>query len=139
MTDFFQKITDMQGGLEDLVRKIPGFKGYFERQDRRSADSLLREQLTRRFEEQLGEFSHLQKRLIDASGLKYMERVQGIDSRILTFIDRIHSAPQGYAGVFDAVKVNEDALMRVYAFDNALYSYVDQLATGLQSLADRKS
>jgi hypothetical protein len=136
MADFYQKIVEMQGGVEDLVRKVPGFKGYFEKQDRRKADRLLREQLARVFEEQLGEFGRLQKQLINAGGIGYMERVQSIDTRMRTFIDRIESAAQGYAGLFDAVKVKEDALQRVYAFDSALLVYQDQFAAGLENFAE---
>ena len=43
MPDFYQKIQADQGAVEDLVRQIPGFKGYFEKQDRRAADRLLRD------------------------------------------------------------------------------------------------
>ncbi len=134
MADFYQKITESQGSVEDLIRKIPGFSGYFEKQDRRAADRLLREHLARAFEDQLAEFTRLQKELIDKTGLTYMERVQGIDTKLRTFIDRIQSAAQGYAGLFDAVKVKEDALARIYAFDNALLGYEQQLETGLASL-----
>ena len=136
MADFYQKIADMQGSVEELIRKIPGFKGYFEKQDRRAADRLLREHLVRVFEEQLGEFTRLQKRLIDAGGIMYMERVQSIDTKLRTFIDRIESAASGYAGLFDAVKIEEDALARVYAFDNALLIYQDQFAAGLERFAE---
>lgn len=136
MTDFFQRVVDSQGSVEDLIRKIPGFKGYFDKQDRRAADRLLREHLVRVFNEQLAEFTQLQKRLIDKGGFAYMERVQSIDSRLRTFIDRIESAAQGYAGLFDAIKIKEDALGRVYAFDSALLSYQEQFAVGLQRLAE---
>jgi hypothetical protein len=136
MVDFFQKIVDSQGSVEDLMRKIPGFKGYFEKQDRRAADRLLREHLVRVFNELLVEFTQLQKKLADKGGFAYMERVQSIDTRLRTFIDRIESAAQGYAGLFDAIKVKEDALARVYAFDNALLAYQSQFAAGLQQLAE---
>ncbi len=134
MVDFYQKITEMQGTLEDLARKVPGFQGYFEREDRRAADRLLREHVARAFEEQLSEFTRLQQRLVSSGGMKYMERVQGIDTGLRTFIDRVRTASQGYAGVFDAIKINAEALSRVYAFDNALLVYQDQLATGLHQL-----
>jgi hypothetical protein len=136
MVDFFQKIVQDQGSVEDLVRKIPGFKGYFEKQDRRAADRLLREHLVKGFEQQLEEFGRLQRELVASGGLKYMERVQTIDTKMRTFIDRIESAPQGYAGLFDAIKVREEALARVYAFDYALLAYQDQLAQGLSALED---
>lgn len=136
MPDFYQKITDMQGTVKDIARKIPGFSGYLEMKDRRDADRLLRQFLVRGFEEQLAEFTQLQKRLIDAGGIQYMERVKSVDTKMRTFIDRIESAAEGYSGVFDAVKVDKEALDRVYAFDNALVVYQDQFAAGLNEFAE---
>ena len=136
MTDFYKRITEMQGSVEAIVRKVPGFQGYFEKQDRRAADKLLREKLVRDFEGQLAEFSRLQVRLVDKGGINYMSRIQNIDTRLRTLIDKIQSAPQGYASVFDVVKVGEESLKSVYAFDNGLLMYEDQLAAGLKSFAD---
>jgi len=135
MPDFYQKIQADQGAVEDLVRQIPGFKGYFEKQDRRAADRLLRDHLVRVFEEQLGAFTGLQRELIDSpGGIMHMERVQNITTKLQTFIDRIGSAAQGYAGLFDATKVNEDELARLYAFDSALLQYQAQFEEGLGAL-----
>lgn len=128
MSDFYQRIMDMQGGLEDLIRRLPGFKGYLEKEDRREADRLLRDHLVRVFEEQLGEFTRLQQRLIDSGGIMLMEQVQRVDTKLRTFIDRVDTAPRGYAGLFDAIKVREEELTRLYAFDNALLAYADRLA-----------
>jgi hypothetical protein len=133
MSDFYQRIVDEHGGLEDLVRQIPGFKGYFEREDRREADRLLRDHIVRVFEERLVEFTQIQKRLVDAGGLMYMERVQGITTNLQTFIDRVNTAARGYAGVFDAIKVKEEELAQLYAFDNALLAYADRLGELLTS------
>lgn len=136
MSDFYKQITNMQGSVESIVRKVPGFKGYFEKQDRRAADKLLRDKLVRGFEAQLADFSRLQVKLVDKGGMSYMSRVQSINTRLQTLIDKIESAPQGYSGVFDATKVSEDTLKSVYAFDNGLLMYEDQLASGLKSLGD---
>lgn len=136
MVDFYQKITDMQGSLEDLIRKVPGFKGYFEKQDRRAADNLLRDHIKLQFQEQLAELDLVSQQMIAKSGLEFMDRIQGIQSKLQTFIDRINTAAQGYAGMFDAIKVKEDALARIYAFDNALLTYQEQFSEGLKHLRE---
>lgn len=136
VSDFFSKITNDQGSVEDIVRRIPGFKGYLEKNDRRAADRLLREHLVREFEEVQSEFMRLQRKLVNSGGMQYMERVQGINTNLQTFVDRIESAAQGYAGLFDAVKVKEDELARVYAFDEALIRYATQFSEGLEALEE---
>ena len=134
MVDFYEKITDMQGTLEGIARKIPGFGGYLRKDDRRNADAMLRDHLVLVFEEQADRFHGLQIRLIEASGIGYMEHVQRIAGKLQTFIDRIRTAARGYSGVFDAVKVRDDELNALYAFDNALLAYLDQLVGGLQHM-----
>lgn len=136
MTDFYQKITDEYGSLEKLASKIPGFKGYMDLNDRRAADRILRERIARSFQEQLTRFTRLQRDIVEGGGLQYMERVQHIDTLLRTFIDRVQTAALGYAGVFDPIKVREEELQRLYAFDNALLTYQDQLAAGLSQLEE---
>lgn len=132
--DFYQRITEMQGGVEDLIRKVPGVKELLERSDLRAADDLLRQQLASQLEQQMTRFDSIKQQVMDAAGLEHMERVQTVDTKMRAFINRIEAAADGYAGVFGKVKVNSDALERVYAFDNALFLYVDQFATGLTAL-----
>jgi len=42
-------------------------------------------------------------------------------------VARIRYADRGYAGFFDAVKVTEQTLDRVYAFDLALVESIDEI------------
>jgi hypothetical protein len=133
---FFSRIVEGQGTIEDVARKIPGFKGYLAKQDRRAADRLLREHVVSVFDEHFREFTRLQNRLVDSGGIMYMERVSRIDTMLQTFIDRVRTAPQGYAGLFDAIKIREGELDKVYAFDNGLLVYSDQIATGLGQLEE---
>ncbi len=134
MVDFYQKITDMQKLPEDVIRFIPGLKQMFEKEDRRQADRLLREYIATQYEEVLGEFNKLQRKMMDNGGLSGMEQTQRIDTKLQTFIDRIRSAAEGYSSVFDAVKIDAEVLERVYAFDNALLSYKGQFEAGLSEM-----
>jgi hypothetical protein len=49
-------------------------------------------------------------------------------------IGKVRDAPQGYAGFFDAVKVKEDDLARVYAFDEAMLAYSDQVGADISAI-----
>jgi hypothetical protein len=133
---FFTRIAEGQGTIEDVARKLPGFKGYLAKQDRRNADRLLREHIVLVFEALLREFTQLQNQMVDSGGLKYMEQASRIDTILQTFIDRVRTAPEGYAGLFDAVKIREGELDKVYAFDNGLLVYSDQIAIGLKRLEE---
>ncbi len=42
MSDIFDKVVGEQDFIKKLFAKVPGFKGYIERNDRRMSDKLLR-------------------------------------------------------------------------------------------------
>jgi hypothetical protein len=56
-------------------------------------------------------------------------------TKIQTFIDRVRHATYGYAGLFDAVRVKEEELDRIYDFDHQLLEYGDRLSAALDNLA----
>jgi hypothetical protein len=52
MSDLFERITSQQDVIKKLFAKIPGFKGYVERVDRRNADQLLRDTISEKYQAQ---------------------------------------------------------------------------------------
>ena len=64
MSDFFDKVTEDRDPLKKLLSKIPGFKGYVERGDRRLSDKLLRETIANEYEAHYQRISGLQRDLI---------------------------------------------------------------------------
>ena len=117
MSDIFDKVVGEQDFIKKLFAKVPGFKGYIERNDRRMSDKLLREQVALAFESQYQRVSALQRDLISHGGLAYIDDLEAAAIKIRQFIDRVRTASYGYAGLFDAVKIKEDDLAQVYEFD----------------------
>ncbi|GAB4454771.1 MAG: hypothetical protein OHK0041_19190 [Anaerolineales bacterium] len=128
MNDFFEKVTSMQDPFKKLASYIPGFGGYVERQTRRDADKLLRDTVARRFEEQWKRTSQLQEEMAGSGMIAYVDDMEKAAIQLRTFIDRISSAPRGYSGLFDAVKINEKELEAIYQFDAAFFDLAEQVA-----------
>ena len=120
MADILGNITDARNLLEKVASKIPGFGGYMEKETRRTADKMLRDTMVNRYGEQLNRISTLQTQLVSSGGIEYVDDLQDAATRLQRFIDTVKTAAYGYAGFFDAVKVKEDELAKLYAFDNAL-------------------
>ncbi len=127
MDDFFQKVTSMQDPFKKLASYIPGFGGYVERQTRRDADKLLRDTVARRFEEQWKRASQLQEDMVGGGMIAYVDDMEKAAIQLRTFIDRISTAPRGYSGMFDAVKINEKELEAIYQFDAAFFDLAEQV------------
>ncbi|MFN2136350.1 MAG: hypothetical protein ACK2UK_10370 [Candidatus Promineifilaceae bacterium] len=122
--------------LGDLLAKIPGLGGYMERGRRREADQILRETVTGRLEQvrlQLSDVHHSLSRDI-ALAMEHSEALGRAETRLMGLIGKIKDAPQGYAGYFDAIKVDAEDLARIYAFDYELLGHVDRITSDVESV-----
>ncbi len=134
MSDLFNQITDDQDIIRKLFSKIPGFKGYVERENRRAADKILREAIADRHEELWKRISSLQSDLISSGGLEFIDDVERAAIKIRQFIDRVRHASYGYSPFFNATKVKEEELAMVYEYDLALLENVDVLGRAVDNL-----
>ena len=141
MDEFFQKVTTQQDPFKKLASYIPGFQGYIERQNRRDADKILRDTVARRFDEQWKRTSQLQSDMVSNGMIQYVDDLEKAALQLRTFIDKISTAPRGYSGLFDAVKINEKELEAIYQYDAAFFDLAEQVSRALDnveaSLADQ--
>jgi hypothetical protein len=134
MDEFFQKVTSQQDPFKKLVSYIPGFGGYIERQNRRDADKLLRDTVARRFDEQWKRTSQLQSDMVSNGMIQYVDDMEKAALQLRTFIDKISTAPRGYSGLFDAVKINEKELEAIYQYDAAFFDLAEQVGRALDNV-----
>jgi hypothetical protein len=134
MSDFFEKIKSQVDPFKKLVGFIPGFNGYIERQNRRDADKVLRDTVARRFEEQWKRASNLQVEMVNNGMISLLDDMEKAAIQLRTFIDKISTAPRGYSGMFDAVKINEKELEAIYQFDAAFFDLAEQIARALDNV-----
>jgi hypothetical protein len=135
MSDLFETIKGGQDIFSKLLSYVPGFKGYIERTNRRTADKMLRDQVALKFSELARRLSGLKKDLVDAGQFDLLEEIDSIGLKLTTFADRIKNASYGYSGFFDAVKINEKELEKLYAFDAAFFELADQIGSGLDNVS----
>lgn len=132
--DYLETVESSLGGLEGVARKIPGYGGYKEKELRREADKLLRIELAGRFDDQRKRVSELQHQLISQAKIEFLDDLERAVMKLQLLIDRIKTASYGYAGLFDAVKVKEEQLDALYAFDNQMLDFVDEVAADMDQV-----
>jgi len=130
----YQRVTDSMDIFKKLASKIPGFKGYVERQNRRDSDKLIRDTLFRRFRELEGRVSDLQVEFINKGEIDQTDDLEKAALRLRTFADKVRTAPRGYAGLFDAIKINEAELAKLYEFDAALMDKADEIGRAIDNI-----
>lgn len=122
------------GKLENLMRKIPGFGGYLDRERRRDADKLQREFMARHLTELKRKIQDTQAELLDAGQMKMMTRLDEVNNIIDRVAGRMRHASYGYSGFFDQNQVNEAELERIYEFDLSLVNELEHAEEALEGV-----
>lgn len=123
--------------LEQLASKIPGFSGYQARERRRDMDKLQREQLAERLRLAKAPLLTLMRELSENSArLTELGALDRLIKKLDRLENRIRFAAYGYAGFFDAVKIEEAELDALYSFDLNLVKKIDEVE---QKIAAMKS
>ncbi len=134
MSELYEQIVAGRGSLENLLMRIPGFEGYFNKSARRKADTLLRDFLTSQIDQIVVTFTRAENAILNAGGLAHMGRTREIKSRIQAYRDRVKTAAPGYSGMWAAIEIGDKELERLYAFDEAQIRFVDALKSAVESL-----
>jgi hypothetical protein len=134
MSDIYERVTGDEDIIRKILGKVPGFSGYVERSNRRSADKLLREAVANRFEEQWKRISGIQRDLINQGGIELIQGLEAGAIKIRQFIDRIRTASYGYSAFFEATKVNEEELAQVYQYDLAMLEMEDDVIKAIDNI-----
>ena len=121
MSDLLDKVTSDQDIFKKLGSKIPGLGDFIARQNYRAADKLLRETIADHFEVLYKKISSLQTDFINQGQIIYVDDLEKSALKLRTFIDKVRRASYGYSGLFDATKINEEELARVYQYDSAMF------------------
>lgn len=135
MSDLFDRVTADQDPLKRIASKIPGFDGYIEQTNRRNADKLLREQIADRYAQLKKQVGELQHDFANSGELTYLDELETAATKLGTFIDKIENAAYGYSSFFEAVKIGEEELARLYQFDSAFLDLEDEVRRGIDNVA----
>lgn len=123
-----EKIKEQEKLLEKIQLIVPGFSGYKQREQRREADKIVRTHLSKRLQDARNMLQDAFQALTDR---RVSQDVQAID-RLMAVFDRVsekvNHASYGYAGFFDAIKIDLPELDQMLEFDSKLLDSVKLLA-----------
>lgn len=119
-----ETIREQRNALERLVMRIPGFRGYLDRESRREADKLLREHGAERLERVVRELHEVVAR----SALDELEDLHDLSNEVDKLRAELRFADRGYSGFFDEIKLGSaKALDAVYERDERIVDQIEQV------------
>jgi len=133
--DIRRQIEANENWLEELIRSVPGFSGYKERENRREADKILRHQLATDLEDQLRQLDKVKLNLTNQGELEQLDELDRLGRKVGTLINEIRYADYGFTGFFDALKIDEADLDRLYEYDASLAAQMRNLGEGITALS----
>ena len=78
--------------------------------------------------------SALQRDFIAQGEITYVDDLEASAIKMRTFSDRVRRATRGYAGLFDAVKINVDELNLLYQYDAKMLDLVDEVTRAVDNV-----
>jgi len=134
MNSGYDEAKTQRNALERLLEKIPGFRGFQDRELRRDVDRLQREYLA-------GELGRLKSLLrersrerVDRGGLADLALFDRIDRSLDGLSQQIRFSDYGASGLFDAVKIGEAELARLYEFDVSILGDLGQIEAAIAAV-----
>ncbi|MGE0758710.1 MAG: hypothetical protein AB7O38_16910, partial [Pirellulaceae bacterium] len=127
-----QRHADSRNTLENLLRQIPGFRGYLAREERRDSDYLARTWLADQLQKCKSSLDTWQRSLLDEGQIDLLPLCERLRTRVDTLQAQIKGAMRGYSGFFDFVKVDEGLLEQVYELDMGLVGEATVITDGFQ-------
>ena len=130
-------MSDQRNWLERLGDKIPGYAGYVAKERRRDVDKLHREHLAERLRLSKQPLTDVMRELSSSGRLFEVGPVDRVLKKLDQIENRIRFASYGYAGFFDAVKIEEPQLERIYRFDLSLVEKVEDFERQARELGGK--
>jgi hypothetical protein len=110
--------------IDKIAKSIPGFKGYYKKEERREMDQLLREKISNNLKA-IKNILNEKGQLITKSGdLSPMDEIAKIDKKLEKLTDSIRYANYGYSGFFDQKEISESTLRSIFKADLDLMEWV---------------
>jgi hypothetical protein len=131
--DVYKETKDQMRLSERIAAFIPGFRGYKEKEIRRESDRLIRNHLYLKLNADKNDLRTIQQKLVDRRYADVITDVDRLSAKMDRIVEKVNHASYGYTGFFDAVKVKEDALDRMIAFDNQLLESINSLSVEIDA------
>lgn len=125
--------------LERILRIIPGYSGYKEKEHIRDSDKRLREYLAQELDRIRKTVEGVMRDLTDMKSMGLLDDIDREVKRMQKYADNIRFANYGYAGFFSEVKIREQELQEFYAHDLGLTDQIASIETGAGELEKTKS
>jgi len=117
-----------------ILGSLPVIGDYQDKERRREADRRLRETIAVSLETDRKRVVEIERLLLNKGKLTDLPYVDIAVNRLQTIIDRIRTAPSGYAGFFDLERIREPELEKLHQFDERIAASVPGISDQIDAM-----
>lgn len=125
---------DLERRVGHLLDRIPGYRGYRSKEDRRDADRRVRDHVAALYGAEADRIERVARDLAAKRRLNDIGPVDEFAQTLRHFIDRVRTATYGYGGLMGDRDVDQQALDQLRLFDEGLLSGLDELSAPIGDL-----
>jgi hypothetical protein len=113
---------------EKIAAALPGFRGYKEKELRRESDKLIRNHIYLKLSKDKDNVRSIAQKIADKRYLDVLGEVDRLNAKMERIAEKVNHASYGYSGFYNLVKIKEENLDRMIAYDNQLLESVNALS-----------
>ena len=134
MTNGYEEARGQRNVLERLGDKIPGFRGFQDRELRRDVDKMQREHLAAEIGRLKSVVRDQARSYTDAGKIGVLSAFDRLDRQLDGLSQSVRFADYGASGLFDAVQIKDEELQRLYEFDLSVLADLEELAARIAAV-----
>jgi len=133
-TKVFKRVEEELSGFEKIMKYIPGYRGYKEKEIRRETDKLVRGKVAAYVGSGIEKLGRAIRSTTEEKAFDKVKKMDRLNMMLTKITEKITHAPHGYAGMFDAIKVKEDDLDNLINFDASLTETAQKIDEACSSI-----
>ena len=126
--DIRKQVEDSRGLLKKIQLAVPGFRGYRELEDLRTADELLRRQVAVILQRGISNLRNARRSMVEGGDYNTLEPLASQISRLQQLEGEVEHAEQGFSGIAPMIRVGQETLNSLYDYDFAFVDTASRLS-----------
>lgn len=123
---------------EDMIQgtldKVPGYKGYRDKENRRDQDKAVRESVANALVANVDTLTRYNAQLANVRDFESLASLEPAVGQVRLLSDRIRHASYGYGGIFSEKSVDTNAIEQLRLFDGAMLRELESLTRSVGTL-----
>lgn len=137
MEDLLSKVKNNRTPLEKIMSFVPLYHGYKEKELRRESDRIIRTHIYQVLTSAKLDIKKTQTKMVNSNQISLAKNIDSLITKCDTISQKINRAESGYSGFWDATKVQENDLDRLYNIDVDLITIAEIVKQTVKTLMEK--